>query len=29
MGDVKTDRVCFLLQLNPDRVGDYLAAHEG
>ncbi|WP_099022987.1 L-rhamnose mutarotase [Mycolicibacterium palauense] len=24
----RSERVCFLLQLKPDRVADYLAAHE-
>lgn len=28
MGQTTTERVCFLLQLKPDRVDDYLAAHE-
>jgi L-rhamnose mutarotase len=28
MQGTETERVCFLLQLDPDRVDDYLAAHE-
>ena len=28
MPDTTTERVCFLLQLKPDRVQDYLAAHQ-
>ena len=28
MSDTSTERVCFLLRLEPDRVQDYLAAHE-
>ena len=28
MPDTATERVCFLLHLKPDRVQDYLSAHE-
>lgn len=28
MRDADTQRVCFLLQLKPDRVADYLQAHQ-
>jgi L-rhamnose mutarotase len=28
MGDTDTQRVCFLLQLKPDRVDDYLHVHQ-
>jgi L-rhamnose mutarotase len=28
MPDRRTDRVCFLMQLNPDRVEDYLDVHQ-